>query len=67
MAAFSLKQLGWRDHFEQTIRSERQKPEDVVAHLEHLANNLEPLMRRRQAAIDAQAQAEATAPRQGKR
>jgi len=66
-AIFALKQLGWSDKLEQTNKSERQRPEDVVAHLEHLANNLEPLMRRRQAAIDAQAQAEATAPRQGKR
>jgi len=52
---FSLKQLGWSDRVEQTNKDAKEKV-DVVAHLEQLANNLEPLMRRRQAAIDAQAQ-----------
>jgi len=49
MAIFSLKQHGWRDNLEQTIKSEMQKPGDVVQHLEELAKNLEPVMRRKQA------------------
>jgi hypothetical protein len=58
---FALKQLGWRDSFEQTIKSEMMKPEDANADLERLAHNLERLCVRthQQAGIGSKPQAEA--------
>jgi hypothetical protein len=61
-AIFSLKQLGWSDRLEQTNKDERMSPEDMCAHLETLGTNLERLLIRTKAKVNATVDGEIVAP-----
>jgi hypothetical protein len=61
-AIFALKQLGWSDRVEQTNKDERMSPEDMCAHLETLGTNLEKLLIRTRAKVNATVDGEIVAP-----